>query len=311
MYNIFQIVFVLLFYNACSQTNEKNTKMNFNKLSPEEERILIYKGTERPFTGQFYNTFEQGVYVCKQCNSPLYRSSDKFESHCGWPSFDDEISGAVKRIPDADGMRIEIICSNCNGHLGHVFAGEGFTEKNIRHCVNSISLNFIPDEKVYIQKTEIAIFAGGCFWGVEYYFQNFEGVISTEVGYIGGTVKNPAYREVCNQTTGHAEAIKIVFDPDKTNFEKLARLFFEIHDPTQINRQGPDIGDQYRSEIFFTNEKQKGIALSLMDQLIKNGTNIVTELTQAGEFYTAEEYYQKYYQKNNKTPYCHKYVKRF
>ena len=245
MQNLFLIAFVLSFLNACSQ-NKNIKKMNFNKLSPEEEKIIIFKGTERPFTGQFHNTFDEGVYMCKQCNSPLYRSSDKFESHCGWPSFDDEIPGAIKRIPDSDGKRTEIVCSNCNGHLGHVFVGEELTKKNIRHCVNSVSLNFIPENKINSPKLDTAIFAGGCFWGVEYYFQNFEGVNSTEVGYIGGKVKNPTYREVCNQNTGHAEALKIVFDPNKTNFEKLARLFFEIHDPTQIDRQGPDIGDQYR-----------------------------------------------------------------
>jgi len=299
------IIFLLIFIiSILIGENE----MKYNKLTPEKESIIIDKGTERPFSGKYYNHKEKGTYVCKQCNAPLYRSEDKFDSHCGWPSFDDEIPGAVKHIPDKDGVRTEIICNNCGAHLGHIFLGEEFTDKNVRHCVNSISLNFIHTEKETLQK---AYFAGGCFWGVEYHFQKAKGVVSTKVGYMGGTKENPTYEEVCEGTTGHIETLEVVFDSSKTSFEELAKLFFEIHDPTQLNRQGPDVGEQYRSVIFYVNAEQKQTAEKLVKILKDKGYKVVTELKQVPTFWEAEKYHQKYYEKKNQQPYCHIYTKRF
>src|SRR5574341_2386918 len=197
----------LTLFNLASSQEKK---MDYNKLTPDEERVIIHKGTEMPFSGKYNDFKEKWTYICKRCNAPLYKSDDKFDSHCCWPSFDDEIPGAVKRVPDPDGMRTEIICNNCGAHLGHVFNGEGLTEKNVRHCVNSISLDFIPagaqNSATAIKsekKSETAYFAGGRFWGTEYHFHKAAGVISTQVGYMGGNKKNPTYEEVCSGNTGH------------------------------------------------------------------------------------------------------------
>jgi peptide methionine sulfoxide reductase msrA/msrB len=293
------------------QMTKEQASPYYRVLTPEEQYVILHKGTERPFTGEYDNFFEEGTYHCKQCDAPLYISTDKFKSECGWPSFDDEIKGAVKRIPDPDGRRTEIVCANCGAHLGHVFMGEGYTSKNTRHCVNSISMVFVPKKKKMESKTDTAIFAGGCFWGVEYHMEQKIGVISAESGYIGGHTKNPTYEEVCSHATGYAEAVRVIFDPDKTDYETLARLFFEIHDPTQVNRQGPDIGDQYRSEIFYTNEQQKTTAEKLIKILEDKGYKIATKVTPATRFYPAEDYHQDYYEHKGSKPYCHVYTKRF
>ncbi|MCH8067676.1 MAG: bifunctional methionine sulfoxide reductase B/A protein [Candidatus Marinimicrobia bacterium] len=282
--------------------------MTYNKLTPEEEDVILQKGTERPYSGKYTNQHETGIYTCKQCNVQLYRSEDKFDSHCGWPSFDNEIEGAVKRVPDADGVRTEIVCNNCGAHLGHVFLGERFTSKNTRHCINSISMNFVAADKV---KTQRAVFASGCFWGTEYHLSKVDGVISTTVGYTGGHKDNPTYKEVCTGTTGHAEAIEVIYDPEKVTYKELAKLFFETHDPTQLNRQGPDIGYQYRSEIFYLNDEQRETAEKLITILKKKGYGVVTKVTHANTFWEAEDYHQDYYDKKRTLPYCHFYMKKF
>lgn len=288
---------------ACSQINTKEImkkdSSNWNALNDKEKNVIENKGTEYPFTGEFNEHFVQGTYSCKRCDADLFKSHHKFTSSCGWPSFDDEIDGAIKKETDADGRRTEILCNNCDAHLGHVFIGEGLTEKNLRHCVNSISLNFTPDS------SNVAYFAGGCFWGVEYYFQEVEGVTDTEVGYMGGHVDNPTYREICSGNTGHLEVIKVSYDPSMVDYSELVKLFFEIHDYSQVDGQGPDIGPQYKSAIFYMNELEKEEGQELIDYLNANEKKVATKLYGPAEFFRAEDYHQEYYTNTGKQPYCH------
>jgi peptide methionine sulfoxide reductase msrA/msrB len=303
------------------------------KLTPQEEQVIVRKGTERPFSGKYYQHFEKGVYTCLRCGAELFESSSKFRSDCGWPSFDEQIPGAVKWQRDRDGRRTEILCANCGAHLGHVFRGEQLTPNNTRYCVNSISMDFTPAEQrtqkaaaqaattsqasnpqsaiPNPQSQERALFASGCFWGTEYYMQRTPGVLSTTVGYTGGHTEHPTYKQVCTGHTGHAETVEVIYDPSRTSYEKLAKLFFETHDFTQLNRQGPDIGTQYRSAIFYLDDEQKQIAERLVRQLREKGYNVKTEITKAGKFWPAEDYHQDYYNTTGKTPYCHVYRKIF
>lgn len=282
--------------------------MKLNPLTPEEERVIVHKGTERPYTGEYVNNKKQGTYVCKRCDAPLYRSEDKFDSHCGWPSFDDEIKGAVKRLPDADGRRTEIVCANCDAHLGHVFLNEGFTAKQTRHCVNSISMKFVPAKN---DATRKAYFASGCFWGTEYFFMKAVGVKETNVGFMGGHVDNPSYEQVCQKNTGHLETTEVIYDSNETTYDNLVKLFFETHDFTQTNGQGPDIGPQYLSCIFYSSQSEKEIAQKYIDLLEAKGYKVATMLKPASTFWKAEDYHQQYYEHKGTTPYCHKYRKIF
>ncbi len=291
---------------SCREENV-NDQPTYRPLTTSEERVIVRKGTERAFSGDLYHNELSGTYHCRRCNAALYHSRDKFDSGCGWPSFDDEVEGAVRRVPDADGRRTEIVCASCGGHLGHVFLGEGFTGKDTRHCVNSVSMTFVPDS---VQQ-ERALFAGGCFWGSEYFLQQIPGVLSTTVGYTGGDVSHPSYQQVCTGTTGHAEAVEVVFNPHEVSFAQVARVFFETHDPGQLNRQGPDVGEQYRSALYYTSEEQHQTAEELVALLREKGQRVVTQILPAGEFYPAEEYHQDYYMHKGTLPYCHVYRPRF
>ncbi len=280
--------------------------MKFKELSLEEKYVILNKGTEAPYTGKYTNYKEAGIYLCKQCGSPLYSSQDKFDSHCGWPSFDDEFPDNVTRTVDADGHRTEITCTKCGGHLGHVFEGEGFTDKNTRHCVNSISMDFLAIENV-----DTAYFASGCFWGTQYHFMKAEGVLFTAAGYMGGRTQDPSYKEVCTGTTGHIETVEVIYNKEQTSFEKLLKLYYETHDFEQVGGQGPDIGEQYQSVVFYTSEQQKQMVEKYIHLLSEMGYKPATQLIPAPEFWSAEDYHQEYYEKKNGVPYCHAYKKIF
>ena len=295
---------------ALAAPEEQLMKPQWKQLTDEETRVIVGKETERPFSGQYDRHTQPGAYTCRRCGAALYRSEDKFDARCGWPSFDDAVPGAIRRQADADGERTEILCATCGGHLGHVFTGERLTPRNVRHCVNSVSMDFVAAADLP-RTFGRAIFAGGCFWGVEYFMQQATGVLHAVSGFTGGHLEKPTYEQVCRGDSGHIEAVEVLFDPRQTTYETLAKLFFEIHDPTQVDRQGPDIGEQYRSVVFYLDEDQKAAVERLIAQLAARGLEVATRLEPATRFWPAEEGHQDYYFKNGKTPYCHRRVRRF
>jgi peptide methionine sulfoxide reductase msrA/msrB len=278
------------------------------KLTPFEHHVIKEQGTEAPNTGLYTDTETPGVYCCKACDAELYKSEHKFLSHCGWPSFDDEIPQAVKRLPDPDGRRVEIRCAACDAHLGHVFKGEGLTPRNTRHCVNSVSMVLKPKMQDHYKK---AVFASGCFWGTEYYMARVPGVIATRSGYTGGQKPNPTYKEVCTGKTGHVEAVEVLYDPNKVSYEALAKVFFETHDFTQTDGQGPDRGSQYLSVAFYSDDQERKVLENLSSQLNSKGYKVATALQPRVEFFAAEPEHQLYYERQGEQPYCHRYKKIF
>lgn len=275
-------------------------------LTNEELYIIDHKGTERAFSGKYFDKKIDGIYHCRKCGLELFRSSDKFDSRSGWPSFDDMIDNNVKEIPDADGYRTEIVCAKCGAHLGHVFKGEHFTNKNTRHCVNSVSIELEPSKNNFKE----AYFGAGCFWGVEYYFELLGGVVEAISGYMGGDVVNPTYEQVCTKKTGHIEVVKVIYDESKIGYADLVEFFFGIHDYTQIDGQGPDIGNQYLSVVFTQNDNERAIVQKYIDILNSKGDRVATTIRDFVPFYEAEEYHQDYYFKHQKLPYCHSYTPR-
>lgn len=284
------------------------------KLDPEAYRITQSAATERPFCGTLLDNKKEGIYACVVCGLPLFSSEHKFNSGTGWPSFYREFDPEhVARTTDSTlGMvRTEIHCARCRSHLGHVF-DDGPPPTGMRHCLNSASLVFLekdtplpPESRP--EETETAYFAGGCFWGVEHYFQEGPGVIDAVSGYMQGHVEKPTYEQVCSHGTGHAETVKVVFDPKKITYRRLLEAFFVLHDPTQLNRQGPDVGDQYRSGIWTTSESQRKEAEAFIaEQTAKKafgGRKIVTIVEPAKTFYPAEDYHQDYVETTGRA--CH------
>jgi len=298
-------------------------------LSPGAFRVMRQGRTERPFSGEYNDFWEEGRYACAGCGTPLFRSDAKYDHGTGWPSFTmpvDEKNLVYKDDFSLIVKRIEVRCAVCGAHLGHVF-DDGPAPTFLHYCINSAALAFEPagkDEPVSkpgaakgparppkrckavaaakeVAAIETATFAAGCFWGVEHKLGRIPGVLTTVVGYTGGRTPDPTYEGVCTGKTGHAESVQVVFDPARVGYEELVRRFFGLHDPTQVNRQGPDVGTQYRSAIFYHGEKQRETAEKVMAELRASGklaAPLATELAEAGVFFPAEDYHQKYFEKH-------------
>ncbi len=299
-------------YDITPLTDESKKPL-LEKLDEETIRITQNAGTEQPFCGTLLDNKKEGFYACVVCGLPLFSSEHKFTSGTGWPSFFSPFAPehvSTKTDNSLDLQRTEILCTRCDAHLGHIFE-DGPKPTGKRFCLNSVSLHFyeegavLPDYSKPVE-TETAYFAGGCFWGVEHWFQKGEGVINVESGYMQGSTKDPTYKEVCSGVTGHAETAKVTFDPTIISYKELLEAFFKMHNPTEVNRQGPDVGTQYRSGVWTTSDTQQKIAKEFIEALNASeifNTPIATEIEPAMKFYLAEEGHQDYIENTGRT--CH------
>jgi len=269
------------------------------RLTGEQYKVMRQKGTEAPFCNARWNEKKEGKYYCAACGNLLFTSSRKFDSGTGWPSFvaPAKKSAIAVRSDRRLGMeRNEVMCAKCESHLGHVFS-DGPNPTGKRYCMNSVSMDF--EEKLVGVKS--AIFAAGCFWGVQEKFGKLEGVARATAGYCGGWKKEPTYEEVCSGKTGHAECVLVEYDTEKISFGALIDAFFSMHNPTTKNRQGLDFGEQYRSAIFWKTAEQKRMAEEKIAEMKKRGINVVTDVKKAGAFFRAEGYHQDYLKKHKDT----------
>jgi len=296
-------------------------------LTAKQYRVTQENGTELPFLNIYWNNKRAGIYVDLITGEALFTSLDKYNSGTGWPSFSKPMNKeALFEVEDTSGnmTRMEVRSQSSDSHLGHVFP-DGPKPTGLRYCINSAALRFIPVENLekegygelrslFAQETRTASFGAGCFWGVEAAFNKLDGVVNTSVGYMGGSVKNPTYEQVCTNRTGHVEAVQVEYDPKKISYERLLEVFWSIHDPTTPNRQGLDSGSQYRSVIFYHSPAEKLLAEKSKQRLEESGKfrdAIVTEIVQARDFFRAEDYHQGYYEKRRIKPTCHIPVKKY
>jgi peptide methionine sulfoxide reductase msrA/msrB len=303
-------------------------------LTPEQFAVTQQCGTEPPFRNAYWDNHAAGIYVDLTSGEPLFSSKDKFDSGTGWPSFTQplEKSNVATVTDNTHGMRrVEVRSKHGDAHLGHVF-DDGPGPAGERYCMNSASLRFIPADKLaesgYGQYAklfpevkqsqqvtpkaapgrETAVLAGGCFWGMENIIRKIPGVLETDVGYAGGDAETPSYEQVSSGRTGHAESVRVVFDPSVLSYEALLGYFFRMHDPTTLNRQENDVGTQYRSAIFVTSDEQRKVAEQVKDKANHSGkwkSPVVTQIVPAGKFWKAEDYHQDYLVHNPDGYNCH------